>query len=275
MTDRLAGKVALITGAASGIGAETARLFVSQGAKVMLTDINIDAGQRLADELDCAFTATDVSDEAQVQRAVERTVQRHGRLDCMINNAGMIGVVGSILDTSAADWQRTLDVLLNSVFYGIKHAGRQMRAQGDGGVILSLSSLAGLLGGMGPHVYSVAKHGVIALTRGAASELAQYGIRVNAVAPGVAVTPLIDQVYGSRDASIQAAGNVSPLGTPMLAQEIAASLLYLASEEARHISAHTLVLDSGVSNAGGSAAQLFHSRESGFIGRLPAIEPNV
>lgn len=275
MTDRLAQKVVLITGAASGIGAETAKLFASQGARLMLSDINVDAGQRLADELGCAFVAADVSDEAQVERAVEQTVQRYGRLDCMINNAGMIGVVGSILDTSAADWQRTLDVLLNSVFYGIKHAGRQLRAQGDGGVILSLSSLAGLLGGLGPHAYSVAKHGVIALTQGAASELAQYGIRVNAVAPGVAVTPLIDQVYGSRDASLQAAQKVSPLGTPMLAQEVAASLLYLASDDARHVSAHTLVLDSGASSAGGSASQLFHNRESGFLGRMPNLQASV
>ena len=275
MTDRLAGKIVLITGAASGIGAETAKLFASEGAKVMLADINVDTGQRLAEELGGAFTPTDVSDEAQVQRAVEHTVQRYGRLDCLINNAGVVGAVGSILDTSAADWQRTLDVLLNSAFYGIKHAGRQMRAQGDGGVILSVSSLAGLLGGLGPHAYSVAKHGVIALTRGAASEFAQYGIRVNAVAPGVVVTPLIDQVYGSRDASVTAAANASPLGTPMQAREVAASLLYMASDEAGHVNAHTLVLDSGLSNAGGSAAQLFHSRESGFLGRMPTSEPKV
>ncbi|MNR16025.1 3-alpha-(or 20-beta)-hydroxysteroid dehydrogenase [compost metagenome] len=161
-------------------------------------------------------------------------------------------------------------MLLDSVFYGIKHAGRQMREQG-GGVILSLSSLAGVVGGVGPHVYSVAKSGVIALTRGAASELAQYGIRVNSVAPGLVVTPLVEQVYGDHDGALQGARLNSPLGSPAHPEEIAASLLYLASDEARHVSAHTLVIDSGVSVAGTSAGALFHNRPAGFLGSMPSL----
>jgi len=269
MSGRLEDKVVLITGAASGIGAQTARLFVAEGATVVLSDINIAAGEQLAGELGASFIGADVSVEEQVERAVAYAVERHGRLDCMINNAGLIGIVGSILDTRIEDWNRTMGVLLDSVFFGIKHAGRQMRAQGGGGTILSLSSLAGVVGGVGPQVYSVAKAGVIALTRGAASELAQYGIRVNAVAPGLVVTPLVDQVYGDREKAVQGATANSPLGSAAVAEEIAASLCYLASDEARHVSAHTLVVDSGVSLAGSSGSSLFHKRPAGFLGKMP------
>lgn len=269
MSGRLDNKVVLITGAASGIGAQAARLFVAEGATVVISDINIDAGGKLARELGASFIAADVSVEEQVERAVAFAVDRHGKLDCMINNAGMIGVVGSILDTSAEDWNRTLAVLLDSVFFGIKHAGRQMRKQGGGGTILSMSSLAGVAGGVGPQVYSVAKTGVIALTRGAASELAQYGIRVNAVAPGLVVTPLVDQVYGGREQALQGATTNSPLGSAAVPEEIAETLCYLASDEALHVSAHTIVVDSGVSTAGSTAAAQFHARPAGFLGKLP------
>ncbi|WP_395407155.1 SDR family oxidoreductase [Pseudoduganella sp. UC29_106] len=269
MTGRLKDKVVLITGAASGIGEHTARLFASEGALVVISDINAAAGERLARELGMHFIAADVSKEEEVERAVSSTVGWHGRLDCMVNNAGMVGVVGSILETGAEDWRRTLSVLLDSVFFGIKHAGRQMRELGGGGVILSLSSLAGLVGGVGPQVYSVAKAGVIALTRGAASELSAYGIRVNAVAPGLVMTPLVEEVYGGHDAALRGGAAKSPLGSAAMPQEIAASLCYLASDEARHVSAHTLVIDSGVSAAGAGAAPQFHHQPADFLGRLP------
>lgn len=270
MSGRLDNKVVLITGAASGIGAHTARMFVAEGATVIVSDIDIEAGRRLAYELGTSFVAADVSSEAQVENAVAFAAERHGRLDCMVNNAGMVGVVGSILETRAQDWHRTLSVLLDSVFYGIKHAGDQMRKQEGGGSILSLSSLAGLTGGVGPHAYSVAKAGVIALTRGAASELAQYDIRVNAVAPGLVVTPLVAQVYGGRDAAIKGAAAASPLGSAAMPDEIAAALCYLASDEARQVSAHTLVVDAGVSVAGSGTGAQIHACPAGFVGRMPA-----
>lgn len=261
-------RVVLITGAASGIGAAAARAFAAEGARVVLSDINAAAGEALARELGGSFIAADVTSEEQVAAAVGFAVQQHGRLDCMVNNAGMIGVVGSLLETSKADWDRTMAVLLDSVFYGIKHAGRQMRDQRSG-VILSLSSLAGVCAGMGPHVYSVAKHGVVALTRTAATEMAQYGVQVNAIAPGLVVTPLVDQVYGTREASLSGAAQASPLGSAAMPEEIARSLVYLASDEAQHVTAHVLVVDSGVSVAGSSASTLFHDRPTGFMGKLP------
>lgn len=269
--ERLTERVVLVTGAASGIGAATARAMAAQGARVVLADIDEQGGQALARELARAsFVRTDVSVEAQVAGAVEHAVQVHGRLDCMVNNAGLVGAFGSILETSGEAWHATLAVLLDSVFYGIKHAGRVMARQRSG-CILSVASTAGVIGGLGPHAYTTAKHGVIGLTRSAASELAPFGVRVNAVAPGTTVTNMIVAGRGSLDAALDAAAKASPLGTPLMPEEIAAALVYLASDDARHVTAHTLVVDSGVTVAGASGSGQFHCRPAGFMGKMPLV----
>lgn len=266
MSARVQGKVVLVTGAASGIGEAAARLFHQEGATVVLADINEVAGAALARELGVHFIGTDVTFEEQVERAVAYTVERHGRIDCMINNAGVVGAVGSIMETTAQAWHATQAILLDSVFFGIKHAARAMRVQRSGS-ILSLASIAGVMGGLGPHAYTAAKHGVVGLTRSAASELSQYGIRVNAVAPGTTVTPMIDAVRGSREAAKAGAAEASPLGTALLPEEIAAGLLFLASDAAAHITAHTLVVDSGVTAGGfASGASKLRDRPVTFIG---------
>lgn len=266
MGGRLQNKVALVTGAAAGIGESTARLFVREGATVVLADVNETAGAALAKELGMHFIATDVTSEEQIERAVQYTLERHGRIDCMINNAGVVGAVGSIMETTENAWDATQAILLKSVFFGIKHAARAMREQ-HSGVILSLSSIAGVMGGLGPHAYTAAKHGVVGLTRSAASELSQYGIRVNAVAPGTTVTPLIEEVRGGREAAMTGAAKVSPLGTALMPEEIAAGLLYLASDAAAHVTAHTLVIDSGVTGGGfASGASVLRDRPVSFVG---------
>ncbi len=268
MSERLKGRVALVTGAASGIGAATARRMTEEGAAVVLADINADAASALALELPGAsFVQVDVSVEAQVADAVDHALREHGRLDCMVNNAGFVGAFGSILETDAAAWHATLGVLLHSVFYGIKHAGRAMAKQKHG-CILSVASTAGVIGGLGPHAYTTAKHAVIGLTRSAASELSPHGVRVNAVAPGTTVTGMMVQGRGSMEAALEAAAHASPLGTPLMPDEIAAALVYLASDDARHVTAHTLVVDSGVTVAGASGTGLFHNRPSGFMGPM-------
>lgn len=267
MTGRIQDKVVLVTGAASGIGEATVRLFRAEGARVVLSDINEVAGKALAAELQLHFIAADVMDEAQVEAAVKYAVSVHGRLDCMINNAGLIGAVGSIMETSAQAWRDTQAVLLDSVFFGIKHAARQMRDQGKGGSIVSLASVAGIMGGLGPHAYTAAKHGVVGLTKSAASELSQHGIRVNAVAPGSTVTPMIENLRGSREAALEVAAKASPLGSALLPGEIAAGLLYLASDAAAHVTAYTLVIDSGVTSGGfASGASVLRDRPITFIG---------
>ena len=155
---RLDGKVAIITGGASGIGAGTARRFVEEGAKVLIDDLDAEKGEALAAELggDTGFLQTDVSREDQVAAMVSEATDRWGRLDCLLNNAGFGGALGPISTISVDDYDLTMDVLLKSVFLGMKHAAPVMSAQGSGSII-STSSVAGLRAGNGPHFYSVAK----------------------------------------------------------------------------------------------------------------------
>ena len=189
--DRLTGKVAAITGGASGIGAGTVRRFVEEGAQVLIADLDDAKGAALADELgaDTAFLRTDVSKEEDIAAMVAETTDRFGRIDVLFNNAGFGGALGPIESTTVADYDLTMDVLLKSVFLGIKHVAPLMKAQGSGSII-STASVAGIRAGYAPHLYSVAKSAVIHLTRTVALELGEHGIRVNAICPGFIATPL-------------------------------------------------------------------------------------
>jgi NAD(P)-dependent dehydrogenase (short-subunit alcohol dehydrogenase family) len=253
---RLEGKVAVITGGASGIGAGTVRRFVGEGARCVVADIQAEAGQALADELGDAaiFRRTDVTVEDDVRAAVELAVARFGRIDCMINNAGIVGATGSITDLAIQAWNDTVSVLLTSVFLGMKHAGAAMVHQGDGGSIISLSSTAGVIGGVGPHVYTAAKHGVVGLTKSVANELAPHGIRVNAIAPGNTVTAMTASVITGDHADLERTAELigagSPLGYPGMPIDIANAALFLASDESRYVSGHILVVDAGQTSAG-------------------------
>src|SRR5712692_8770889 len=194
---RLKGKVALNTGGASGIGEATVRLFVEEGAAVMLADLDDDRGRRLASELGsrAGYVHTDVSREADVKAAVDETCKRFGQLDCIFNNAGYAGVGGKIEDVSAEGFDATIGVLLRGVFLGMKHAAPVMKRQGAGSII-STASVAGLRTGLGPHVYSVAKAAVIQLTRSVAMELGESGVRVNCICPGGIATPIFGKAFG-------------------------------------------------------------------------------
>lgn len=270
--NRFSDKVVVVTGAASGIGEAAARLFAAEGGKVVVADVNAARGEQVAAEIGGLFVHTDVTREEAIEALVAATLERHGRIDCMINNAGMVGAVGSILKTPASYWRATQSVLLDSVFYGIKHAGRVMREQ-KSGAILSVSSIAGVMGGLGPHAYTAAKHAVVGLTRSAASELSRHGIRVNAIAPGTTVTALIEEVRGGREQALSAAAEVSPLGSALLPEEIAAGLLFLASDAAAHITGHTLVVDSGVTGAGAaSGASVLKGQSMRFVGASHAAD---
>ena len=164
---RLEGKIAAITGAASGFGAAAARRFVAEGAKVVLGDIQLEAGQAIAEELgdSAVFVTCNVTKEDDIANLVDTAVSHFGKLDIMYNNAGIVGAVGPIATTPAQEWKFTVDILLNGVFYGCKHAARVMIPQGSGSII-SMSSTAGILGGLGPHCYTACKHAVIGLTKG-------------------------------------------------------------------------------------------------------------
>ncbi len=252
---RLAGRTAVITGAASGIGAGTARRFVAEGANVIVADLQDDAGRALVAELgDVArFAHCDVTKEDDIAAAVDMAVSEFGSLDIMFNNAGIVGAVGRISEMPVESWDHTMSILLRGVFLGTKHAARVMRAQGSG-VIINTSSTAGILGGLGPHVYTAAKHGVIGLTKSVANELAPDGIRVNAISPGNTVTAMTAAVTTGDAADLaktdEKIASGSPLGYAGTPEDIAAAAVYLASDDARYVTGHTLVVDAGQTTAG-------------------------
>jgi NAD(P)-dependent dehydrogenase (short-subunit alcohol dehydrogenase family) len=268
MNGRLRGKVAVITGAASGIGAETARLFVANGARVVVADFQEEAGRKVAAQLgeSARFARCDVTKEADVAAAVDLAVSAFGQLDVMINNAGIVGAVGPIATTSAEAWDATVAVLLRGVFLGMKHASRVMSPRKTGSIV-SIASTAGVVGGLGPHAYTAAKHGVVGLTKSVASELAPLGIRVNAVAPGNTVTAMTSAVItGNPDDTAKTEAQIakgSALGIAGMPSDIAHALLYLASDEARYVTAHTLVVDAGQTSALGRTA--FHDGKNEVI----------
>ena len=255
---RLAGRVAVITGAGSGLGAATARRFVAEGASVIVAEVQEQRGTALVDELGPAsrFIATDVTDEASVAAAVDLAVAAFGRLDVMFNNAGIIGAVGPIAALDLDEFDFTVAVNLRGVAAGIKHAARVMEPQGSG-VILSTTSPAATTGGLGPHVYSATKAGVIALTMSVAAELRPKGIRVNAIMPGAMVTEMTaDLTAGDPDALEQARTAMSPdalMDRPGVPDDIAAAAVYLASDDAAYVTATVLTVDGGLTGAPGTS----------------------
>ena len=277
MGSRLEGKVAAITGAASGFGECAARLFVSEGCRVALGDIQEEAGRAVAQALGDAavFVRCDVTSEEHVSNLVDTAVSAFGRLDIMYNNAGIVGAVGPIDTTPAAEWRATLDILLNGVFYGVKHAARVMKPQGSGAIV-SMSSTAGILGGLGPHTYTAAKHAVVGLTRSAAAELCRFGIRVNCIAPAGMATPMVANVTTGDPTAIEATkaalAEASPLkGRPGLAEDVANAALWLASDESGYTNGHTLTTDAGVTTGSSANAPAFDQyqpmiREAGKSG---------
>lgn len=252
MGQRLDGKVAVVTGAASGFGSAIARRFVAEGARVVLGDIQQDAGRALARALGDAavFQACNVTREEQVAALVDLAVAHFGQLDIMVNNAGIVGAVGPIDTTPAAEWHATLDILVNGVFYGTKHAARVMKPRATGAII-SLASTAGILGGQGPHAYATAKHAVIGLTKNVAAELCRYGIRVNAIAPAGMATAMVANVMtgdpGAIDTALQILARNSPLANRAgTAEDVANAALWLASDEAGYTNGHVLTTDAGL-----------------------------
>jgi NAD(P)-dependent dehydrogenase (short-subunit alcohol dehydrogenase family) len=241
----LDGRVAIVTGAARGIGEGIARQYAAEGARLVLTDFREDEVAALAAELpDACALRVDVTDEGDVARAVDTAVERYGRLDIMVNNAGAVGVMGPIDRIDAGEWDATTRLLVDGVFYGVKHAARVMKAQ-KGGRILVTSSTSGLAGGIGAHCYTTSKHAVIGMVRSAARELAGYGITVNSVAPGVVVSQLAIDGLGGFDKACAYSAQESPLGMAILPEELASTYVFLASDMAKHITGQTLTVDGG------------------------------
>ena len=252
---RMDGKVAVVTGGASGIGEATVRLFVEEGARCVIADIQDERGNALASELGglAAYRRTDVTVEDDVKAAVALAASKFGRLDCMFNNAGSLGTVGPIEDIPADEFDLTMAVLLRGPFFGMKHAAPVMKAQGSGSII-STASVAGIGGGDGPHVYSAAKAAVIHLTKSVALELGESGVRVNCICPGGIATPIFKGAFPDQDIDDATLvetvkpflAQFQPIKRSGLPDDIARAALFLASDESTFVTGHALVVDGGL-----------------------------
>lgn len=248
---RLSGKVALVTGAASGIGAAAARRLAQDGAAVLLTDRGI-AGEDVAASIvaaggRAAFRLHDVTSHPDWAAAVEHAVADFGRLDILVNNAGVAGGNNQLMDHSFEAWRQILSVNLDGVFLGLRHAGPRLQAAG-GGSVINISSILGKVGMAGAAAYCASKGGVALLTKAAALEWAPLGIRVNSVHPGFIDTPMVSGALASREdgnemrVALMARHPVGRFGVP---REIADAIAFLASDEASFITGAELVVDGG------------------------------
>jgi NAD(P)-dependent dehydrogenase (short-subunit alcohol dehydrogenase family) len=259
---RLKGKVAVITGGASGMGLASVMRFIAEGAQVVVADYNAETGTAALEKTieagfgdSVSFVRTDVAEEDDVIAMLDHAVERFGHLDIVFNNAGVGGAIGPLTETSTEDWDYTFDVLAKGVFLGIKHAARILRRQGGGGSIINTASIAGLSGDGGPLVYSAAKAAVVNLTMSAAVELAPDLIRVNAICPGFIATPLADN--GDPEGTRVVFAKSQPWPEYGRGDHIAGAALFFASDDSRFVTGEKLVVDGGLTASGPKLSTIF------------------
>jgi NAD(P)-dependent dehydrogenase (short-subunit alcohol dehydrogenase family) len=248
----LDGKTAIVTGGTSGIGESVAKAFVSEGAKVVIVGRREEEGRALEKQIGVRFVRADVANEADVEAMVGRTLEWFGRLDCLVNNAGIPSPMISITETDAAAVDQVLAVNVRGVILGVKHAARVMLRDGSGSII-NIGSVAGHRGGLSAHVYSAAKGAVSAFTRSAAAELGEKGIRVNCISPGAIVTGIFGKNAGLEGAKAdKVAGvvkevftSIQPIPRAGLPDDIAQAAVFLASDASGFVNGQDLVVDGG------------------------------
>jgi NAD(P)-dependent dehydrogenase (short-subunit alcohol dehydrogenase family) len=256
--NRFEGRVVLVTGGASGIGAGCVERFHEEGATVVSADVQTGPSQALAERLGerAHHVRCDVTDESSVAGAIDFAMGLNGRLDVVYANAAILGAVGPVARSDMELVDRTLAVNLRGVFLSMKHAVRVMQPRGQG-VVLATSSPGGIVGGVGPHAYAAAKAGVIGLVRSVAAEVRPYGIRVNAIVPGAMLTPMTASIMtgdaGDLRGAEEALAPTNLMGRPGLPADIAAAAAYLASDEAQFVTGSTFHVDGGYTHAPGDS----------------------
>jgi NAD(P)-dependent dehydrogenase (short-subunit alcohol dehydrogenase family) len=249
----LTGKVAIVTGATSGIGERIAEAFIEEGASVVVTGRREAEGAALEKRLGASFVRADVSQEADVKATIDHAMRLFGRVDCLVNNAGQPSAMVSIVDSDAANFDHTFAVNVRGVLLGMKHAAPAMIAQGNGSII-NIASIAGHVGGMSGHIYSASKGAVIALSRSAAAELGEKGIRVNSLSPGAIVTGIFGKVAGVEGAKAEKVADVvkeafatlQPIRRAGVTDDIASAAVFLASDGASFVNGQDFVIDGGL-----------------------------
>ena len=248
---RLAGKSALITGGASGLGAGTAQRFVEEGANVFITDVQAERGETVAHDLGAQFLNQDVTDEDNWISVISQVIESAGRLDVLVNNAGIFTSC-PVDETPLDQWQKVMDINLTGVFLGCKHGVAAMKnnPEGAGGSIINLSSVTGLRGQRGGAAYTASKGGVRLLTKTVALENAAKAIRCNSIHPGIIKTPILDPVFSAAEdpAAVQAAiESTLPIGyMGDAAHDIGNMAVFLASDESRYVTGAEMVVDGGM-----------------------------
>lgn len=242
---RLAEKVVLITGAARGQGAAEARMFSAEGAKVIMTDVLDDAGEKVAAEIGATYAHLDVREEAAWQAICADTLSTHGAIDVLINNAGVFHSA-SLLDTSLADFERVVAINQTGVFLGMKTVAAAMKQSGNGGSIVNISSVAGLQGTPNASAYCASKWAVRGMTKVAAKELGRYNIRVNSIHPGLIDTDMMQDIPYIQAGKLDRVVKNIPLRRAAEANEVANVALFLASDESSYCSGSEFTVDGGV-----------------------------